>query len=234
MMGFELQRRRGPFDRRFAPITSSSIWKRCWASAARAGADAQGDGRMRGHRRGARIAQGGESVDEILAALSKRISHAGQVNHPGRRDVSAADRGAPPLRLPLHAALAHRADRPNHAPADFRGDGRAADARSDSGSQDLRSRDGLGRVPGRGMPAARRQAGAGVERHGGIPKIPPDEDPHLYARRMVAQTMPVRRGQESVRGRSGQALALADDPGARPSVHVSRSCARDVAIRWSA
>ena len=61
-------------------------------------------------------------------------------------------------------------------------------ARADPRPQGLRPGDGLGRVPGRGLPPARRRAGRGLARpRRACPTIPPDEDEVLYARRLVAQ-----------------------------------------------
>ena len=64
----------------------------------------------------------------------------------------------------------------------------AADARADPRPQGLRPGDGLGRVPGRGLPPARRRARRGLgTRTAGVPEIPADEDEVIFARRLVAQ-----------------------------------------------
>ena len=82
----------------------------------------------------------------------------------GRHAGAPADRRAPPLRLALHAALAHRADRRRDAAPDPRAAGPAGDARADPRPQGLRPGHGLGRLPGRGLPPARRAAGRGLGR----------------------------------------------------------------------
>ena len=58
--------------------------------------------------------------------------------------------------------------------------------------------------------------------HGGMPALSADDEPLLYARRLVAQRCLYGVGQEPVRGRFGQAVPVAGDPGPRPRVHVSR------------
>ena len=64
-----------------------------------------------------------------------------------------------------------------------------ATAGAGSRSQGVRPGHGLGRLPGRGLPRARRAAGRGVgalaRERGRV--IPPDEDEELHARRLVAQ-----------------------------------------------
>ena len=62
-----------------------------------------------------------------------------------------------------------------------------ADARADPRPEGLRPGDGLRRVPGRSLPAARRRAGQGLARPQQVPRIPPDEDEVLHARRLIAQ-----------------------------------------------
>ena len=65
--------------------------------------------------------------------------------------------------------------------------GPTADARPDPRPEGLRPGDGLRRVPGRSLPAAWRRIGQGVALHNQVPKLPPDEDELLYARRLIAQ-----------------------------------------------
>ena len=113
----------------------------------------------------------------------------GHAEHRSARgDGPAADRRAPAVGLALHAALAHRADRPHDAPADPRAPRPEPHARADSRPEGLRPGDGLRRVPGRGLPAAWRRCWS----RPGTPttacrRIPPDEDEILHARRIVAQ-----------------------------------------------
>ena len=144
---------------------------------------------------------------------------------PGRGAGAAADRRAPPLRLALHAALAHRADRAHDAASRSSNAARASgpDARADPRPEGLRPGDGLRRVPGRGVPAARRRAGrrrgACTRRTPAIPARRGRGRPRAPARRPA---LPVRRGQEPDRGGPGQAVAVAGDAGEGPPVHVPR------------
>ena len=80
-----------------------------------------------------------------------------------RRALSAADRGAPPLRLALHAALVDRADRAPRAGAGFRAPWRQGLARGGAGAESARSRLRLRRLSRRSLPPTRRAAGAGLE-----------------------------------------------------------------------
>ena len=74
----------------------------------------------------------------------------GHAEHrPARGDGPPAVRRAPASRLALHAALAHRADRPHHAPADPGAARPEPHARADPRPQGLRPGDGLRGVPGR-------------------------------------------------------------------------------------
>ena len=154
------------------------------------------------------------------------------------RAWSAAERRAPPLRLALHAARAHRADRAHDARADPRAAAASdADAGADPRPQGLRPGDGLGRVPGRGLPPARRRAGrglAGARRP--MPTIPADEDEVLLRPAAGRAALPLRRGQEPDGGRPGEAVALAGDAGEGPPVHVPRprAAARRLAGRADA
>jgi hypothetical protein len=67
-------------------------------------------------------------------------------------------------------------------------DGQAGAARADPRPQGLRPGHGLGRVPSRGLPPARRRA---QSRPGtltaSVPAIPPDEDEVIFARSLIAQ-----------------------------------------------
>ena len=63
---------------------------------------------------------------------------------------------------------------------------RQADPRRDPRPQDLRPGHGLRRLPRGGLPPARRRVGRGWHGHK-VPKLPPDEDELLHARRLVAQ-----------------------------------------------
>ena len=81
------------------------------------------------------------------------------------RHGPAAHRRAPPVRLALHAPLPHRAHRPHHPAAGPRAP--RASTRRPEQILDLKvcdPADGLGRVPGRGLPPARRRAGRGLAR----------------------------------------------------------------------
>ena len=61
------------------------------------------------------------TLDDLHAALAPVIDTAATPDLvAGRRDGAAAERGAPPLRLALHAAVADRADRAHDARADAR------------------------------------------------------------------------------------------------------------------
>ena len=98
------------------------------------------------------------------------------------------------------------------------------DAGADSRSQGLRSGHGLGRLPGRGLPRARRAAGRGVGALAG------EEADHSRRTRTRSCTpppgraaLPLRRRQEPARHRSRQAVAVARDARARPRVHLPRS-----------
>ena len=101
-----------------------------------------------------------------------------------------------------------------------------AQARGRAGAEGLRSGDGLGRLPGRGLPGARRSAGARLgalardaaedsRRRGRAAARPPPRRPAL----------PLRRRQEPARRRTRQAVALARDARARSRIHLPRSCA---------
>ena len=105
-----------------------------------------------------------------------------------RRALSAADRRAPPVWLALYSALADRADRAPCAGAGLRAARREGVAGGGAVAEGARSRLRLGRLSGRGLPPARRAAGAGLDIYGAEkPKLPPDEDEALHARRLVAQ-----------------------------------------------
>ena len=86
----------------------------------------------------------------------------------GRGDGAAAQPGPPPLGVALHAARAdraHRAHRPRADPGPAaRPPRRAAHARGDPRPEGLRPGDGLGGLPRRGVPAARRRAARRVAR----------------------------------------------------------------------
>ena len=116
----------------------------------------------------------GQALDALKKAATDRrpAGGAGEANrargHPERRlqggDGPATLRRAPPERLALHAAISDRTDRPDDAQADPRPVRRSGDARADPGPEGLRSGNGLRRVPGRSLPAARRCAGQGLAR----------------------------------------------------------------------
>ena len=133
-----------------------------------------------------------------------------------RRALSAADRGAPPLRLALHAALADRADRAPCAGAGLRAARRQRLAGGGAVAEGARSRLRLRRLPGRSLPPDRRAAGAGLEhvRRGKA------EDPARRGRGAACEAprraeMPLRRRPQSDGGRSRPPLAVARHAGAR-------------------
>ena len=77
----------------------------------------------------------------------------------------------------------------------------------------MRPGDGLGRLPGRGLPRARRRgwSQAWARWPETRPKIPADEDEELHARRLVAQRCLYGVDKNPLRGRSRQAVAVARD-----------------------
>ena len=93
------------------------------------------------------------SVDELLAALRRRISklyldqNSNPVTIPQRRHIPPAHRGAPPFRFALHAAFADAANRQNHARSRAGATGRQPAAGTDSGIEGLRPRHGFRSVP---------------------------------------------------------------------------------------
>ena len=103
-------------------------------------------------------------------------------------DGPPAERRAPQVRLALHPAFAHRADRPDHVPA--RSWSGSASRRRPEQILDLKVCD-----PAMGSGAflveACRQLGDELVKawhaHDCVPPIPPDEDELLHARRIVAQ-----------------------------------------------
>ena len=131
---------------------------------------APGPRRPEAHRHGQEgRGRGAATLEDLHAALLPVIDLAATPDLvPQGRDGAPAERGAAPLGLALHAALAHRADRAHDARADPRAPARrrrpAAPARADPRPQGLRPGDGLGRVPRRGLPPARRRAGRGLAR----------------------------------------------------------------------
>ena len=128
------------------------------------------------------------TIDALAGAL-EQAGLAGDADAAARRrHVPPADRRAAPVRLALHAALAHRADRADDAAADPRAARRARRRRSRSST----SRSATRRwAPARSWsrPAASSASagrGAGTH-HRSRRQIPPDEDELLHARRLVAQ-----------------------------------------------
>ena len=141
-----------------------------------------------------------------------------------RQHGLAAQRRAAPLRLALHAAQPHRADRPQGAGAGvWKQLGR--DSPTPEQILDLKVCD-----PAMGSGAflveACRQLGDALVKAWQRPRRhaedPADETPELFAQRHDGPALPVRRGQEPDGRRSGQAVAVAGDTGQGPSLHVPR------------
>ena len=150
------------------------------------------------------------------------------LSRPARHAAAATHRREAPHRQPLHPAQPHGADRPPRAGAGVRADRRGRDARAGAGTETVRSGDGLRCLPGGSMPAARRSAGARLDsasRHAA-------GDPAGRGRGsdgppVGGATLPVRRGPQPDGDRSGAAVAVAGDAGARPRVHLPGSRAED-------
>ena len=151
---------------------------------------------MRSDRCGLGALKAATTVDELLGALDKRLSPrtlngtipAGsmylQPTEERRRTGShytPRSLTEPIVSTTLRPILEAIGERPT--------------ARSDSRSESMRSGDGLRRLPGRSLSVAGRPAG---RRHGRriAPRrrFRPMRTLYLYARRMVAQTLPLRRG----------------------------------------
>ena len=175
------------------------------------------------------------SVHELADALERKVDRdATPGPRAGRHAGAPADRRAPALGLALHAALADPADRRRDAAPDPRAPGPAGDARADPGPQGARPGHGLGRLPGRGLPPARRGPGQGLG--GARDQARPAAGRGRAALRQAPDrpALPLRRRQERHGGRARQALALARDARQATTSSPSSTTASATATRWSA
>ena len=124
MMGFNLRGGRGPVDRHQADQVArcpghDQPGSPAGRQAGRPGEVAQRADRPEAHRPGRRRAEEGRHVEDLLAALEKKIAWQRHAQHRAQGgDGPPAVRRAAAQRFALHAAVAHRADRPHHAPSD--------------------------------------------------------------------------------------------------------------------
>ena len=171
----------------------------------------------------------------LLAALEKKIASARHAGHRAQGgDDPPAVRRATPERFALHAPVTHRANRPHHAWRRCW----SAWATTRRRSRFLASRSATRRwAPARSSSKPAASLATSWSKawhvHKQVPKLPPDEDEILHARRHRCAAMPLRRGQEPDGGRPGQALALAGDAGQGPSRSPSSTTRCAPAIRWS-
>ena len=159
---------RSPSSRRrpTAPRRRINLEELLAAEAGRPGQVAQGTDRPDADRPGARRPEEGRDHRRPARRPGKQDRPRGDAERrlQGRDDLPA-ERRTPPQRFALHAAIAHRADRPHDARSRSSSDSaRPADARADPRPEGLRPGDGLRRLPGRSLPAARRRAGQGLAR----------------------------------------------------------------------
>ena len=121
-----------------------------------------------------------ESIEDLLAALERKLARGATPNVAPGRDGPPAQRRAAPQRVALHAPVAHRADCPEGAGAGAETfgwhwrvasavgkhgqDARATHPRPNPRSENLRPGHGLRGVAGRSVPAVGRRAGQGVAR----------------------------------------------------------------------
>ena len=111
-------------------------------------------------------------------------------------------------------------------------DGRP-DPDADPRPQGLRPGDGLGRVPGRGLPPARRRAGRGLARPRRGARDPARRGRGDLRAPAHRAALPLRRGPEPRGGGPRQGVALARDAGEGPRAHLRgpRAPARRLAGR---
>ena len=162
MMGFNLEVAQGrsiaikPKKAHGAP-TTINLDELLAGQARRAGEVAQAEDRPGGHRPGRDRSEGSR---DARGRGGRAGEEGGQGRHAPHRaaggDGAPAERRAAQVGLPLHAALAHRADRADDPPARSWSDsGESPDAGADSRPEGLRPGDGFGGVPGRSLPPAR-------------------------------------------------------------------------------
>ena len=188
-----------------------------------------GPHRPQAHRKGRpRQSKDAATLEDLHAALlpvADRRRYAGP--RAGRRNGPAAERGAPSVGLALHAALADRADRArrrcSRCSTRLRGeDGspprpeqilelKVCDPAMGSGAFLVEACRQLGDALVDAWARARRAARDPARRGRG--------DPRTAARRAA---LPLRRRQEPGGGRSGEAVAVARDAGARARAYVRR------------
>ena len=166
----------------------------CSLSPRQAGEVAQGPSRPQAHRpRSTKAVKEAASLEDLQAALRPRDRPSGHAR-PGAqgRDGAPAERGAAPLGLALHAALAHRADRAHDPGANPRATARRGTADRPDPSRSSTSRSATrrwARARSWSRPAA--SSATRWSRRGTLTTkcltIPPDEDEVIFARRLVAQ-----------------------------------------------
>ena len=184
MMGFALRQAAGPAIAVLPKHIVFDIRELLEQEGRQARDVAEGADRGQAHRRGNRRGEdggrcGGGARQACVAAHAARAQ--------GRRYLPAAHRRASPIRIPLHAALAHRADRATTFRPIFE---RLGDQATPEQILDLKVCD-----PAMGsgaflVEACRLLADRLVrawETHRQTPKLPDDEDVVIYARRLVAE-----------------------------------------------
>ena len=170
MMGFNLEVAQGrsiaikPTKAHGAP-TTINLDELLAGQARRAGEVAQAEDRPGAHRAGRDALKEAETLEDAVAALEKKVAKAAtpRIVPPGAMVLQPSDERRE-IGFALHPAFAHRADRPHDTCADPGATRGSADAGADSRPESLRPGDGLGRVPGRSLPPARRRAGQGLAR----------------------------------------------------------------------
>src|ERR1035437_4926146 len=115
----------------------------------------QGTGRLRAEWQGPGATQASRFGGRSNGGAGPPPVAADAFRYPLRRDISPAYRGAPSIRVTLHAAVANRADCPNDLAAHTCGAGREAAPRADPGPKSVRPGDGVRSVSCRGVPLSR-------------------------------------------------------------------------------
>ncbi len=199
MMGFRLEQATGPLARDQGRRSHSAHRRRSTCevllgvAADKRGKWLQDDADRKLHRRSPPAVK-----NATTRRRAARSTLACQLTRPRRRTSSrpgamvlAAEPGAAPVGLALHATVPDRADRAHGTPRPCSSALRATMARTPDGDprpEGLRPGDGFGCVPRRSLPPARARRSSQPGPHTAIGRdIPADEDEVTLARRLVAQ-----------------------------------------------